>query len=273
MRFKKTILKILIALSILMTGLAYYLYTENDITERKSRLVMYVKNQLKNTPLPTNEFDEKIDAERHILNRKSIELSTSQIYTVSKCLETNKYIGEKEKCTACAEILNKTLIDLEGEESLVKAIAHSYFSSGIKYLTLGGTIKMEKFKNSSDENSDYFKAISYSGYLNSLRDPKKLSNFYAKYKPLLHSYITEKLYQKNLKPSIDNLLNAYQKLEIVDNRNEYLKEIDEIASQTHSHSDLKNWSFTFWHRRALENNDEIIYTILKEVKNHYEQNN
>jgi len=257
-------------LSLVMLGVSFYFYNSNDVTERKSRLMRYIKKELEYKSLPTNVFDKKIENDRYLLTKTNFNVPLIQTVNFSKCLTETDAIYDKEMIIDCARKLNKKLIEQIGEEVIIKAIAHSYFTSGLKYLTLGNDIQTKKFHERTEDNTDYLKLISYSGFLYNLRDSKKLANFYNKHKPLLQIYISKNVYNTYLASPINNLLIAYQKIENATNKAVFIQNTYNKAEETYSHADVENWSITFWNRRSLEKNDEIIYHILKDVKHYYD---
>ncbi|MCF6297458.1 MAG: hypothetical protein L3J08_05680 [Flavobacteriaceae bacterium] len=270
---KKIILITLFVLSLIMLSISFYFYKSNDTTERKSRLMRHIIKELKHRSLPLNSFDKKMQMEGEealLFYGIDFKVSLNQKVDIAKCLNDVASIYNDEENIKCIDSLNNHIIAKIGEKAFIKSIAHSYFTSGIKYLILGDYVKAKHFKETTNENNEYLKLISYSGFLHNLRFPKKLTAFYTKYKPMLHSAISKKLYNKHLATPINNLLEAHQKIESAIDKEAFLEEIYNEASKTYSHSDTENWSITFWNRRNLEKNDKIIYNILTEVKLYYE---
>ncbi len=269
---KKIIPFILIISSIAMLAIAYYFYNSNDINERKSRLMNHMKAELLHRSLPNNQFDKDLAQEEYILNKFNIEVSLEQRIAISECVYNADPNFYKEEAIACAKELNSNIIQDLGEETLIKSIANSYFNNDDTPLIIGGFLMIEGLQEKKEDRwSQYLKFISYSGFLYDLRDPEKLSAFYKKYQSLMHNYITYDIYKKHLQGSIDNLLKGYQILNNMPDRAAFLKEVEARGEKNYNHSDSENWRITFWERRALEKNDKIIYSILKKIKKHYEE--
>lgn len=271
-KMKKKIPIILIIASVGMLSTAYYLHHSNDITERKSRLMRYIKEQLEYKQLPTNQFDIDLQQEENLLSKIDYNIPLTQKVIVANCINKANPNYNKEEAIKCAQVLNYFIEDKLSEATLIKSIANSFFSNDSTPLIMGGHLMIENLQKNVEKNSpQYLKFISYSGFLYNLREPKKLSDFYEKNLPLMKSYITDAIYKEHLQSSINNLLEGYKILNNAPDRDAFLKEVEARGEKNHNHSDSENWRITFWERRRKEGNDKVIHKILVEVKKYYEE--
>jgi hypothetical protein len=114
-------------------------------------------------------------------------------------------------------------------------------------------------------------------FTNFRRDSISIKANFNKYKKILYKIIPKEEYKiLKIGSIIDDLLDSYKYLN--KHNQEYLKiQIDgyDILDYPYKKNERrenmeKNWYHSFWYRRYLENNVEITYKILKEIKLHYE---
>ncbi|WCC44015.1 hypothetical protein PJW08_09370 [Tenacibaculum finnmarkense] len=268
---KKRIHIILIITSVSMLATAYYLYRSNDITERKSRLMRHIKEQLKHKQLPINQFDIDLQKEEFLLTKIDYNIPLTQKIIVANCINNANTNYNKEEAIDCFKTLSYFIVDKISEETLIKSITSSYINNGLRYMVLGGFLRIKDFQNNTEDNSNYLKLVTYSGFMYNLRDPKKLTAFYKKNQPLMQNYVTNAIYKEHLQNPINNLLKGYQILNNAPDRTVFLKEVEARGEKNYNHSASENWKITFWERRRQEGNDKVIYKILVDVKKHYEE--
>ncbi|WP_109832921.1 hypothetical protein [Reichenbachiella versicolor] len=270
---KKVLYIIALIASPIMLATTVYLNDIIQTIEQNSELQRYVREELADRELPKSSFEEKIMEEEEALHYYSMELLWTEKLLAGQALYEIKELDKKEKCTETASMLNSIISDRLGEETLIKAIAHDYFTNNLHYgqhLVLNNDYDTNSYLETIGDSNDYLKLICYSEFLTELRDPNRLSSFYAKYKPLLKTYITKTIYDEYLKTTVNNLLQSHHQIEVAEDKSIFYQEAYDRGDQNYTSSSPENWSITFWARRESEGNDKLVYKILQEVKSFYE---
>jgi hypothetical protein len=104
-------------------------------------------------------------------------------------------------------------------------------------------------------------------FINRYRNPEKLQIELDKNKDYFFENISRSLYQELFDKTLNNLTNSYNTINEQTDKEAYFKKIYYEAETKNKHDEY--WYITFWKRRALEKNDKIVYAIIKEIKEHY----
>jgi len=145
-----------------------------------------------------------------------------------------------------------------------------------------------------DEKGQYFSFLAYKVS----RESNDIAAFFEQHKKTIYKIVSPSFYKLNkLQHTVDNLINVHDEifsLDSVDNKMTAIistvKELDSqkkydyvIRYKTYSSiisDSLKFvrlsekdilWLYSFWTRRYSEENDKVIYQILKEIKAHYKE--
>lgn len=260
---RKIILIILFIASLILLGFTYKLYRKNETKEKKLDLSREIREKI-------NEINFKeTDKESEVYD---FELTFDDKIVLYNCL--NKIESSVEYLN-CSRKIDSILISKIGEETFIKAIANSYIYNGLYYLTQWTSrwdLDMSYSRYVEEKRKVFFlKKLCYSGYLTNIRSSDKLLKFYERYKPLMHKHITKELYTSRFMETVDGLLLAHDDLELLANKEDYIKSVYARADSTHLHPEPENWNITFWYRRELEKNDSVVYEILTDIKKHYEK--
>jgi len=109
------------------------------------------------------------------------------------------------------------------------------------------------------------------------RSSQNLEKKWLQNKPFFYTFMTKSKYDKLCKNVIDDLIDIHDSITKTPNHKEFYKTYNVQDSIFHTFPSAKfvssykySWPFSFWDRRFSEKNDEIVYKIIKEVKNHYE---
>jgi len=101
-------------------------------------------------------------------------------------------------------------------------------------------------------------------YINSFRNPKKLSNFFDQNSSMFYSYVSKDFYKKVFKKQVDELLDAYHKTKGISDKDAYFQQLIEQKSFEENY-----WDQLFWYRRHLEGNTSAVFRVFDEVDIHY----
>lgn len=107
------------------------------------------------------------------------------------------------------------------------------------------------------------------GFINRYRDPEILQQTFEKYKEELYLKIPKSLYKKVFEKTISGMLQAHKNLDTQSDREAFFEDIYFKANSQNLHQ--KYWDYTFWKRREIEKNDEVVFSILKDIQDHYEK--
>ena len=111
---------------------------------------------------------------------------------------------------------------------------------------------------------------------NTNRDPKYIASFWTENKAYIYTFFSKSKYDDYCKQVVSDLIDIKTKVNQQPNYKEFYENYDvsdaiflSFPDTTFVDSYNQSWPFSFWDRRYEENNDEVIYSILKEIQNHY----
>ena len=133
-----------------------------------------------------------------------------------------------------------------------------------------------------DENEEIIEKIATEEYWKRAifqfdRSTKNIKDLWKNNKAFFYTFMSKSKYDKHSKNVITDLVEVYNKVTQEPNYKEFYKIHNVNDSIFHTFPSAKyvnsfnySWPFSFWDRRFEEKNDTIIYEILTEIKNHYE---
>lgn len=109
------------------------------------------------------------------------------------------------------------------------------------------------------------------------RSSQNIESIWKQNKSFFYTFMSKSKYDKLCKSVITDLVEIHKNITQEPNHKEFYKTYNVKDSIFHTFPTTKyvnsfkySWPFSFWDRRFKENNDEIVYEILNEIKNHYE---
>jgi len=118
------------------------------------------------------------------------------------------------------------------------------------------------------------------------RNPENIEKYFKKYETTLYEMVDKELYQTMQAEIVVNQLLSTHAYLLKNNYLELFKHFDKYQNvNTYSFNIPENqefmepkkneisfaWCYKFWYRRYLEGNMEIVYEILKKIKQHYDK--
>lgn len=191
---------------------------------------------------------------------QSIDLTKPEYEVIDPCMQ-NFHTTGKLDALCLNEVLEAVVGDF-GEEGFINAV----IGSSIDYDNLG--LDPTFLDNLFSERTSLANALTL-GFLNRYRNPKKMQQAFDRYKANLFNSVPKSLYQKVFEKKVLECLSAYEELAGKANREAFFENIYFKADTQNLH--VQYWTYTFWKRRELEKNDKVLYAILTEIKNHYNE--
>jgi hypothetical protein len=253
---KKAII-LLVGVSTLFFGYAYYLMQKSsELIQQSEQEVYEIENDVLVNKVPLDEgftyYFEDMDLEQkeHII--------------VNNCLQNMINNDVTNISNTCDAIVLDAVIDKMGEPQFIKAILGNMinYKSDI-------TFKYDFYKTlfpSNDEKRTISSKLIFT-FMNRYRNPEKLQIEFDKNKDYFFENVPKSLYQKLFEKTINNFVNSYNTIKQQTDKEAYFKKIYYEAETKIKHDEF--WHITFWKRRELEKNDQVVYDIINEIKEHY----
>jgi len=109
------------------------------------------------------------------------------------------------------------------------------------------------------------------------RSAQSIENIWTKNKAFFYTFMSKSKYDNHCKIVVTDLIEIHTKITEEPNYKEFYKTHNVNDSIFHTFPTTQyvntfeySWPFSFWDRRFEENNDEIVFKILKEINNHYQ---
>ena len=197
---------------------------------------------------------------------KNMDLKQEEHIIINNCLQN--ILNEKDNTTytKCEDIILDAVIEEMGNTQFIKAIVGNMISyNSSTYL------KQDFYKTVFPSNNDKTKISSrlIFAFINRYRDAEKLKIEFDNNKEYFFENVSKDLYQKLFEKTLNNFLDSYVKINKKDEKEAYYKKIYYEAETKNKHDEF--WYITFWKRRELEKNDQVVYTILQEIKANYDE--
>ncbi|MEZ4970241.1 MAG: hypothetical protein R2814_11430 [Flavobacteriaceae bacterium] len=254
----KKAVTILTIMGLGLVGLAYYFSFESlKLIEQKEEDDYINQVILENEMVAEESAKEELLYGNTIIYR-SVDLSKPEYATVSPCMNRFQSTGELD--ALCMNVVLDVVVDDFGEEGFINAIIGSSIDYG--NLALHPTFLNNLFK----EHTSLANKLSL-GFLNRYRNPDRLQKVFNEYKDVLFNNIPKGIYQKIFEQQIVECMSAYEEIASKNNKEAFFEGIYFKADTQNLHGQY--WKYTFWKRRAIEKNDEVLYTILSEIKAYY----
>ncbi len=134
---------------------------------------------------------------------------------------------------------------------------------------------------SKAENYNYFEKEMQEVYIYDKiktfdRSSANLRAFWMSNKAFVYTFLTSKKYNILCKKVVDDLITVHDTIVATPNYRYFYKRHNisdtiflSYPSKQFTHSYSYSWPFSFWDRRFAEQNDAVVYDILKEIQNHY----
>jgi hypothetical protein len=131
------------------------------------------------------------------------------------------------------------------------------------------------------ENYAFFERMSQLLYMGQKiksfdRSAENIGNLWGHNKSHIYTFFSKKKYDQLCKQVVDDLLEIHDTLTATPNYARFYEEYDvsdegflDFPSQKYTRSFEYSWPFSFWDRRFSENNAAEVYTVLKEIQDHY----
>ncbi|MBR9853929.1 MAG: hypothetical protein GYB37_05035 [Algicola sp.] len=241
-----------------LVGLAYYFSLESHkLIEQKEEADHLNQIVLENKMTADEAAREELLYGNTVIYQ-SIDFSKPDYSVVSPCMQRFQATGELD--ALCLNKILDVVVDDFGEQGFINAI----IGSSIDYdnLSLDHTFLDNLFK---EQTSLPNKLVL--GFLNKYRNPSRLQEAFDAHKQDLFNNVPKNLYQKFFEEQITECLSAYEEIAGQNNKEAFFEDIYFKADTQNLHDQY--WKYTFWKRRAIEKNDEVLYTILSEIKAYY----
>ena len=256
----KKVALILIIVSLCLVGSAHYFSLESlKLMERKQEGDDLNEVILENEMILEVSAKEELQYDNAIIY-PSMELSKPDYAAVSPCIQHFQVNGEFD--ALCLNNVLDVVIDDFGEQAFFKAV----IGSSIDYdnLSFDHTFLSNLFSKKSTLANNLTL-----GFLNRYRNPERLLQAFNKYKQDLFQSFPKSLYQKVFEKQVDELLSAHEEIIGQNNKEAFFEDLYFKANTQNSHRQY--WKYTFWKRREIEKADGIVFTILSQIKQQYNQ--
>ena len=259
---KATIIITIISILISVTSFIVIKLTDKKIEEisyAKERN-NYIKNENKNLEASIEDSDND-----HQYHYTDLNLNKKQYKEVNDCMQFFLKEENFNNANNCQEAIVDALIIENSERSLIKYLLGDMLTYSNNHVY----IKYSYFRNLvlSGVRKSPLKDYLLLAFVNRYRDPIKLKQIYTDNKEYFYNYITKQVYRRVLKKSINSFISSHEEIHNKADKESFYKDIYFKADKQNKHGEL--WKYTFWKRRELEKNDQVIYSILKEVTENY----
>lgn len=131
------------------------------------------------------------------------------------------------------------------------------------------------------ENYAFFERMSQLVYIGQKiksydRSAESINSLWNHNKSYIYTFFSKRKYDKLCKQVVNDLVEVHDSITATPNYAEFYAEYDisedgflDFPSQEYTRSFEYSWPFSFWDRRFTESNAVEVYTILKEIQNHY----
>ena len=214
-------------------------------------------------PLPKKSIIPDIEGAYYYY--ENMDLAQKEHIMINDCMQY--YINDEsfDNGNRCEELIVDAVIKNMGESEFIEAI----IGSAINYkseVSIKDNLPKMFFDTETTEAPLKSKLILT--FLNRYRDPIKMQTAFNAYKEYFLDNISENLYNKLFQKYLNTFIESYEEINSQEDKESFYKKIYYEAETKNRHSEF--WKYTFWKRRELEKNDQVIYAILKEIKSHYE---
>ena len=249
---------ILLVFALGSVGVAYYFSSESlKLIKNKQEGDHLNEVILENKMIAYESAREQLINDNAIIY-KSIDLTKPEYAIINPCMKEFQTSGKLD--VLCLNELLDVVVEDFGKEGFIKAVIG--YSIDYNNLALAPTFLGNLF---SERASLANKLIL--DFLNRYRNSEHLQQAFNKYKEDLFRNIPKSLYQNVFEKQVDQLLSAHEEITGQNNKEAFFEDLYFKADTQNLHRQY--WKYTFWKRREIEKNDETLYVILIEIKNHY----
>lgn len=251
--------------SLILLGCAYYFMQKSAaLISENDQEVLEIETVIKDnqSSLPDKLVSPDNKNEYYFID---LDLKQADHIIINNCLQFYNKDNSFENANRCEELIVDAVVENMGETDFIKAILGNSISYE-KDVSLKGDFISSLFNTPTFQSSLKSKLIVT--FLNRYRDPIKLETMFDQYQAFFLNDISKNIFSKLFENQVDVLINSFDEIQEQDDIEAFYQQIYYKAETKNRHAEF--WSFTFWKRRELENNDQIIYAILKEIKAHYD---
>lgn len=256
----KKVIILLFTTSVFLFGYAFYFMQKSANLISQNEDEVYEISELTssdklNSLAPDPEFMHYFE---------DMELKQEDHIIINNCLQNAINNDVKNTSDKCESIILDAIIDKMGHTQFINAIIGNMISyKSDVYL------KHDFYKTlfpSKDEKNALSSKLTFA-FLNRYRNPEKLKLEFETNKNYFFENMSKTLYQKMFEKTINQFIESYNTISEQKNKEAYYKKIFYEAETKNKHGEF--WYITFWKRRELEKNDQVVIEILKEIKNYY----
>ncbi len=255
---------IITVLSILVSMATFLVIKKTDKIVNETSLVTEITNSLEDAG---QSLENKINdaSDDYTYYFQDIALSQKQYLEVNECMQF--YIKEESFANAnnCQEKIVDAVVQDYGELGVMKSI----IGDMLIYASTGVSLNLNYIRNLiiSGERKTYLKEKLILAFVNRFRDPVKLQSAFSNHKAYLFNFISKDVYDNVYKEYINTFITTYHDIHQNKDVEAFYKDIYFKAEKFNKQDEY--WFYTFWKRRELEKNDQVIYRILNEINSHY----
>lgn len=255
---KIAIISVLIGLS--FHGFAYYYSLKSIQLIEQNQEYDHTKDIL-NKNQKTAIEDEIYEIQNNdFISYQFMALSESDYWVVNSLIEQFNSQEDLDPLysNAVVDLIEKDL----GELGFIKA----FIGSSIDYInfTWDYSFLSRLFKEDASLSEKLTRV-----FLTKYRNPDQLLRAFEKFKEEIFQRIPKSLYEKVFEEIILDILQAHQVIESQPDREAYFEDLYKKANSQNLHRQY--WAYTFWKRREIEKNDKAVFSILNEIREHYEE--
>lgn len=197
---------------------------------------------------------------------ENMDLKQEEHIIINNCLQNFINDNENNATSKCDDIILDAVLKEMGNNQFIKAIIGNMISYKSTIC-----LKQDFYKTVFPSNDDKTKISSrlIFAFINRYRDAEKLKIEFDNNKEYFFENVSKDLYQKLFEKTLNNFLDSYAKINEQEDKEAYYKKIYYEAETKNKHDEF--WYITFWKRRELEKNDQVVYTILQEIKANYDE--
>ncbi len=255
----KKITIILVIISVLFSGYAYYfMQKSSDLIQQSEQEVYEITDDISENKMPSDaEFTYYFE---------EMDLKQEDHIIINNCLQN--MISEENKTTSskCEDIILDVVIEKMGKTQFINAILGNMINYNEKIYFKHDFYKT-LFPSNNDKTAISSKLIFT--FVNRYRNPEKLKIEFDKNKDYFLENLPRSLYQELFEKTLNNFINSYNTINEQTDKEAYFKKIYYEAETKNKHGEF--WYTTFWKRRALEKNDQVVYAIMSEIKEYYKE--